>query len=93
MSIFGSSTKYSTMAHHLPSESVRHLVSQHKVASLTYHDEQAVELAILAHRDAEHRISLQKIHDVLHNLRVGGKISRDDQDGLMTVFKDYFNNL
>ena len=93
MSIFGSSTKYSTTGHHLHSEAVRHLVSQHKVASLNYHDEQTVELAILAARDGQHMISLQKIRDLLHHLRVSGKISHDDKEGLMTVFKNYYNQL
>jgi hypothetical protein len=93
MSIFGSSTKYSTTEHHLHTETVKHLISQHKVASLSYHDEQTIELAILAARDGQHKISLQEIHDVLSHLRHSGKISEDDKHGLMTVFKNYYNQL
>lgn len=93
MSIFGSSTKYSTTAHHLPSEKIKHLVSHHKVASLDFHDEQTVELALIAARDGEHRVSLQKVHDVLTHLKHAGKISEDDRHGLMAVFKNYYNQL
>ncbi len=91
VSLFGST--YSTTLHHLPEADIRHLVSSHKVASVDYHDEQIVETAILAHRDGQHQISLQKIHDILSNLRNEGKIAENDKVGLMTVFKDYYNHL
>ena len=91
MSFFGST--YSNTPHHLHEADVRHLVSSNRVASVDYHDEQYVETAILAHRDSEHRISMQKIHDVLTSLRNEGKISEDDKKGLMVVFKDFFAHI
>lgn len=91
MSFFGST--YSTTPHHLHESDIRRLVSTHKTASVDHHDEQIVETAILAHRDGEHNISLQKIHDILTHLRNEGKISEDDKKGLMIVFKDHYNHL
>ena len=91
VSLFGSA--YSTTPHHLHEADVKKMVSPQRVASVDYHDEQIVETAILAHRDSAHCISLQKIHDVLTKLVVEGKIAQNDKEGLMTVFKGFYNNL
>ncbi|KKQ27130.1 MAG: hypothetical protein US42_C0014G0027 [Candidatus Magasanikbacteria bacterium GW2011_GWC2_37_14] len=92
MSFFGS-TEYSTNSHHLHEPDIRHLASHHKVASLEDRQEKIVAEAIMAARDGEHRISMQKIHDVLYHLREQSLISEHDRSGLMVEFKDFFNRL
>ncbi|MBU2542499.1 hypothetical protein KJ785_02995 [Patescibacteria group bacterium] len=90
-SYFGSSGKYPKDEHQLSSQKIKELVSRYKVQSLDSSEEGLVENTIISRRLGDGKISLFQIYEALTKLKNQNKISRQDRDGLMRVFEEYFN--
>ncbi len=88
-SYFSGST-YSTKSHPLSTEELHHLFSTISKPNLTHHLKEVVSAAILSHRTHDGKISLNKIHDVLHELKHNHTLTELDQHDFFAIFKQYF---
>lgn len=92
-SLFSSpKTKYSNIEKYLSEIEIKKLVSRIRIKSLDQKEESLVEQAIIKRRKSDGKISLRQIYEVLTNLMNQGKLSsRNDRDGLMRVFSEWFD--
>lgn len=88
-SLFGPSIKYSQVPHPVLELDIKRMVSQIHVNTLTQGEADLAETAILAQR-RDGKLSLQHIYEALHSLFNKHKISRNDQDGVMNLFINYY---
>lgn len=82
--------KYSTTPHPLSTEELHHLFSTITKANLTHHLKETVSAAVLTHRASDGKISLNKIHSVLHELKHNHALTELDQHDFFAIFKHYF---
>lgn len=87
--LFGPSVKYSQIPHPIPDLDIKRLVSQIHVNTLTQDEANIVEETILKMKH-DGKLSLQHIYEALHSLFNKHKISRNDQDGVMNLFVNYY---
>jgi len=90
MSLFGPSVLYPIVEHPLSELEIKKLVSPYHVDTLKQAEADLVEQAIVARRHGDGKISLQQIYETLTQLKNQGKISRQDREGLMTDFEQYY---
>lgn len=79
--------KYSKVAHTLSEHEIKMLISQTKISSLSQHEVQAVEEALMHGRNGSMMISLSKIDEILKHLEYSRQISRYDRESVMKVFE------
>lgn len=90
MGLFGPSVMYSTQEYSLSELEVEKLVSYTKVHTLNQENKDLVRSAILGRRHGDGKISLQQIYETLLSLKDIYKISKEDKNGLMEVFKQHY---
>ena len=90
-SLFGSTIRYSQVEHPFSEFDIKKLVSPYNVRTLKQSEAGLVEQAIVARRRGDGKISLQQIYETLTQLKNQLKISRQDRDGLMKDFEEFFN--
>jgi DNA-binding PadR family transcriptional regulator len=69
---------------------IKKLVSPYHVDTLKQTEAESVEQAIVVRRRGDGKISLQQIYDTLTQMKNKGQISRQDRDGLIKDFEEYF---
>ena len=84
--------KYSNIQQSFSTEEFRRLFRSIHMANLTMNEKETVEDAIIARKGNDGKISLRQIYETLHHLRNEGKISKIDEQKLLEVFKNSFNN-
>ncbi len=92
MGLFGPKIKYSIQEHQMSELEIKKLVSHGRVISLDSKDEDIIEQTLIARRHGDGKISLQQIYETLLQLFNQKKISLQDKDGVMNVFKEHFSN-
>ncbi|MEK7065152.1 MAG: hypothetical protein AAB963_01775 [Patescibacteria group bacterium] len=90
-SLFGLTIRYSQVEHPFSEFDIKKLVSPYNVRTLKQSEAGLVEQAIVARRRGDGKISLQQIYETLTQLKNQLKISRQDRDGLMKDFEEFFN--
>jgi len=89
-SLFGSSIQYPKTEHPFSEIEIKKLVSPYNVNTLKQSEAGLVEQAIITRRRGDGKISLQQIYETLTQLKNQNKISKQDRDGLMKDFVDFF---
>lgn len=90
-SLFGSTIKYSQTEHPFSEFDIKKIVSPYNVRTLKQSEAGLVEQAIIARRRGDGKISLQQIYETLMQLKNQNKISKQDRDGLMEDFEEFFS--
>lgn len=84
------SNKLSKVEQYLSKEEIQKLVSEYKIKTLSSTEELIIEKAIEFRRNGDGKISLWQIDEVLRMLVQKKSISKYDREGVMKVFKNYF---
>jgi hypothetical protein len=87
-SLFGPTIKYSQDKHQLTTEQVKHLMWHTHLASISQDNKDTVAAAVLARRDNDDKISLQRIYEVLTQLKNQNRITKMDRDLFMKIFQE-----
>jgi len=90
MSLFGFGPRYSIKEHPITELEIKRLISHEHVMSLDSQNMSEIEPAIIARRHSDGKISLQQIYEVLTQLKNQNKISKQDREGVMGVFENFF---
>ncbi len=90
-SFFGTSVQYSKTERPFSEFDIKKLVLPYNVRTLDQSEAGLVEQAIVARRHGDGKISLQQIYETLTQLKNQNKISKQDRDGLMKDFEEYFS--
>lgn len=90
--LFGNGPLYSEEKKECSKERVEKIVSQTSVKSLSEQEQEIIRKTILAARDGQRRISLQKISSILQKLENQHKISKFDHRDVMKQWQQFFES-
>lgn len=90
MSFFSFGPQYSKIEHPISELEIKRLVSHENAISLDQKNCETIESAIIGRRHSDGKISLQQIWDTLTTLKNQNVISKQDREGAMRIFEDYF---
>jgi len=91
-SLFGFSSRYSSIEHPLSEVEVRRLISRHHIQTLDNAQVVLIEQAIIQRRHGDGKISLRHIDEVLRVLKNQRKISKFDYTNTMKVMEEYYQS-
>ena len=82
--------KYSNIEHNFTTDQIKRLFNNLRMSNLHENEEDIVEEALVTRKGNDGKISLRQIYETLHHLKNTNKISKIDEQKLMSLFQEEY---